>query len=461
MPSQKERRSSAVRRLVRMRLLQPIVEFTHAQASSGIVLMACAAIALIWANSPWAESYFHLWETPVGFVFGPYAIEKSLHHWINDGLMAIFFLLVGLEIKREIIVGELSSMRQAALPIAAAIGGMIVPAVLYLVFNFGTPGAKGWGIAMATDIAFSLGALALLGSRAPLSLKVFLTAFAIVDDLGAVLVIALFYTASIDLQSILIAGAAFLGLLLLNVLGVRKLFAFALLGIVLWFALLNSGIHATIAGVLLALTIPARVRLNPSDFMRRNEELLEEFQSADATEQELILDERRQGALRAIASACEEVQMPLQRMEHSLHGWVNLMIMPIFALANAGVSFAGFEAKAIAEPITLGVLVGLVVGKPLGIVGASWLAVISGVAQLPKGITWSQIVGAGILGGIGFTMALFIANLAFGTNGDLERAKVGILVASALAGVAGVWLLGRGRQRQPASSKAAAAGTSS
>ncbi len=433
-----------------MRLLQPIVEFTHAQASSGIVLMACAAIALIWANSPWAESYFHVWETPVGFVFGPYAIEKTLHHWINDGLMAVFFLLVGLEIKREIIVGELSSVRQAALPIAAAIGGMIVPAFLYLVFNIGTPAAKGWGIAMATDIAFSLGALALLGSRAPLSLKIFLTAFAIVDDLGAVIVIALFYTASIDVTSVLVGVAAFLGLLLLNYMGVRKLFAFALLGIVLWFALLNSGIHATIAGVLLALTIPARVRLDPGDFMRRNEELLEEFQTTEAQDQDLILDERRQGALRAIEASCEEAQMPLQRMEHSLHGWVNLMIMPIFALANAGVSFAGFEARALAEPITLGVLVGLVVGKPVGIVAASWIAVKAGVAQLPQGISWIQIIGAGILGGIGFTMALFIANLAFGTNSDLEKAKVGILVASALAGVVGVWLLGRGRQRHSA-----------
>lgn len=439
-----------MRRLVRMRLLQPIVEFTHAQASSGIVLMACAAIALIWANSPWAESYFHLWETPVGFVFGPYAIEKTLHHWINDGLMAVFFLLVGLEIKREIIVGELSSIRQAALPIAAAIGGMIVPALLYLAFNVGTPAAKGWGIAMATDIAFSLGALALLGSRAPLSLKIFLTAFAIVDDLGAVIVIALFYTASIDMTSVMVAAGAFFGLLLLNYMGVRKLFAFALLGIVLWFALLNSGIHATIAGVLLALTIPTRIRLDPGDFMRRNEELLEEFQTTEAQDQEPILDERRQGALRAIEAACEEVQMPLQRMEHSLHGWVNLMIMPIFALANAGVSFAGFEAKALAEPITLGVLVGLVVGKPVGIVAASWIAVKAGVAQLPQGISWLQIVGAGILGGIGFTMALFIANLAFGTNGDLEKAKVGILIASALAGFVGVWLLGRGRQRHPA-----------
>lgn len=439
-----------MRRLVRMRLLQPIVEFTHAQASSGIVLMACAAIALIWANSPWAESYFHLWETPVGFVFGPYAIEKTLHHWINDGLMAVFFLLVGLEIKREIIVGELSSIRQAALPIAAAIGGMIVPALLYLAFNIGTPAAKGWGIAMATDIAFSLGALALLGSRAPLSLKIFLTAFAIVDDLGAVIVIALFYTASIDMTSVMVAAGAFFGLLLLNYMGVRKLFAFALLGIVLWFALLNSGIHATIAGVLLALTIPTRIRLDPGDFKRRNEELLEEFQTTEAQDQEPILDERRQGALRAIEAACEEVQMPLQRMEHSLHGWVNLMIMPIFALANAGVSFAGFEAKALAEPITLGVLVGLVVGKPVGIVAASWIAVKAGVAQLPQGISWLQIVGAGILGGIGFTMALFIANLAFGTNGDLEKAKVGILIASALAGFVGVWLLGRGRQRHPA-----------
>lgn len=446
MTKDKARREAAVRRLVRQRLLRPIVEFTHAQASSGIVLMAFAVIALVWANSPWAASYFHLWETPVGFSFGEHGITKDLHHWINDGLMAVFFLLVGLEIKREVLVGELSTPRQAGLPIAAAIGGMVVPAGIYVAFNYGQPTIKGWGVPMATDIAFSLGVLALLGSRAPLALKVFLTAFAIVDDLGAVLVIAFFYTSKIDMLGIQIALGAFAALVALNYFGVRKLYGYVLIGLVLWYGLLLSGVHATLAGVLLALTIPARVRLNAQEFLGKGRELLSEFDDSGDLGTEVVLSERRQGSLRAIEQACEEVQMPLQRMEHSLHGWVNLMIMPIFALANAGVALGGMSFGSLLQPVTIGTFLGLVIGKPVGVVLMAWLAVKTGFAQLPRGVTWLQITGAGVLGGIGFTMALFIGSLAFKDPDLLDGSKLGILLASITCGLVGGFLLSRQRR---------------
>ncbi|MBX7131116.1 MAG: Na+/H+ antiporter NhaA [Fimbriimonadaceae bacterium] len=447
MLTDKAKREAAGRRLTRLRLLRPIVEFTHAQASSGIVLMSCAVIALILANSPWSHQFHAFWETPIGVSLGDQRIEHSLHHWINDGLMAIFFLLVGLEIKREILVGELSSARQAMFPIAAAIGGMVVPAGIFLALNYGKPTVQGWGIPMATDIAFSLGVLALLGSRAPLALKVFLTAFAIVDDLGAVLVIAIFYTAQINLAALALAGAALLVLMAMNALGVRKLYVYALVGLGLWAAMLASGIHATLAGVLLALTIPARTHLDSREFLKKGKELLAEFDDAGEVAQDVTLNEHRQGALRAIERACEEVQMPLQRMEHSLHGWVNLLIMPIFALANAGVSFGGLALSPEGLGLSLGVGLGLVVGKPIGIMLAAWASVKAGWAELPRGISWTQILGAGVLGGIGFTMSLFIGSLAFKDPQMLDAAKVGILGASFVAGLVGYLMLRRGRSR--------------
>jgi NhaA family Na+:H+ antiporter len=435
-------------RLVR-RVVDTFTEFTQAASAGGIALLATTAVALAWANSPWAESYHHLWETPVTVGAPGFGLTESLHHWINDGLMAVFFFLVGLEIKRELLVGELASVRQAALPIAAAIGGMVVPAGLYAALNAGGPGAAGWGIPMATDIAFALGVLALLGSRVPLGLKVFLAALAIVDDLGAVLVIALFYTASIQWAALAVAAGVLALLLVINRAEVRHPAPYVLLGLVLWVAFLKSGVHATIGGVLLALTIPARTRLDRAEFEARLRTQLAAFEQADdapgATTPDGDVDPVTYGVqqevIEDIEDACEGAQTPLMRLEHALHGVVAFGIMPLFALANAGVPL-GAPTGGAGGAITLGVLLGLVVGKPLGITLASWLAVRGGAAVLPSGVTWRHVHGAAWLGGIGFTMSLFIGGLAFPDPALLGAAKLGILGASVVAGFGG-WLLVR------------------
>jgi NhaA family Na+:H+ antiporter len=379
------------------RLVRTFQEFARLEASSGILLIGCMVMALAWANSPWTGSYFHLWHTDPTFGYAGSLLSKPLHVWINDGLMALFFLLVGLEIKRETLVGELASFRKAALPIAAALGGMIVPAVFYFLFNRGGPGAAGWGIPMATDIAFALGVLALIGERAPTSLKVFLAALAIADDIGAVLVIAFFYTAHISWISLGVGGLFFAALIAANRAGARHPLIYIVLGVGLWVAFLESGVHATVAGVLLAITIPARQRVN--------------------------------------------AESPMLRFEHALMPWNKYVIMPVFALANAGVLLGAGAARSLADPISVGVICGLVLGKPIGIVLFSWLATRSGVAAMLEGISWRQIAGVGLLGGIGFTMSLFIANLAFGDPPTLEMAKVGILAASLISGAAGALVL--------------------
>ena len=386
------------------RLVRPFQEFADLEASGGLLLIGCTVAALIWANSPFAGSYFHFWHTDLTFGHIGGLLAKPLHFWINDGLMALFFLLVGLEIKREILVGELASFQRAVLPIAAALGGMIVPAAFYLLFNHGGPGAAGWGIPMATDIAFALGVLALLGSRVPTSLKVFLAALAIADDIGAVLVIAFFYTERISWISLGVGGVFFVALLAANRAGVRHLLIYAILGLGLWVAFLQSGIHATVAGVLLAITIPARQRT----------------------------------ASRAVLTSNES---PMLRLEHALIPWNRYLIMPVFALANAGVALGGGAARSVVAPVSLGVICGLVIGKPIGIVLFSWLATRTRLAAMLDGIGWRQIVGVGMLGGIGFTMSLFIANLAFGEAPALETAKVGILLASVVSGIAGAIVL--------------------
>jgi Na+:H+ antiporter, NhaA family len=391
------------------RLVRTFQEFARLEASGGILLIGCTVVALAWANSPWSGRYFHLWHADPTFGFAGSLLSKPLHFWINDGLMALFFLLVGLEIKRETLVGELASFQKAALPIAAALGGMIVPAVLYFLFNRGGPGASGWGIPMATDIAFALGVLALLGDRVPTSLKVFLAALAIADDIGAVLVIAFFYTAQISWISLGLGGLFLVALIAANRAGARHPLIYVVLGLGLWIAFLQSGIHATVAGVLLATTIPARQRVN----------------SVDA-------------------------ESPMLRFEHALMPWNKYVIMPVFALANAGVLLGAGAARSLADPISIGVICGLVLGKPIGIVLFSWLATRSRIAAMLDGISWRQIAGVGLLGGIGFTMSLFIANLAFGETPALEMAKVGILAASILSGAAGaVVLLRRGPAPPP------------
>ena len=429
------------------RLIRPFQEFARIQASSGILLLVCTVLALLWANSPWADTYTRLLDTKVTVGADGFAIKESVLHWINDGLMAVFFFVVGLEIKREVLAGELSSFRQAALPIAAALGGMIVPALLYTALNAGGPGAAGWGVPMATDIAFALGVLALLGNRVPAALKVFLAAFAIADDIGAVLVIALFYTAKIHFAA-LVVGFGFLVLAALaNWSGIRRPLVYVLLGLVIWVAFLESGVHATVAGVLLAMTIPASARLDPAPFLARSRNVLDRFEQANRPSN-ILTNAERQAALHTLENAAEQAQTPLLRLEHALHPWVSFFIMPVFALANAGVPLGGAGGAGITSSVPLGIIAGLVLGKPLGVTLFAWLAVRSGLAAKPQGVTWAHLHGAGWLGGIGFTMALFIAGLAFGDPAALAAAKQGILSASLIAGVVGFVLLRRSGTRK-------------
>jgi NhaA family Na+:H+ antiporter len=382
------------------RLLKPIQQFMQAEASGGLLLLAAAALALAWANSPWGASYERLWETPITLGLPGLALRESLHLWINDALMAVFFLLVGLEIKREVLGGELASIKRSTLPLAGAVGGMVVPALVYFALNAGAPTVRGWGIPMATDIAFALGVVVLLGRRVPLGLKIFLTALAIVDDIGAVLVIAIFYTAHLSIAALGAAAAVLAVLVGCNTAGVRSLWVYLLLGVGLWIAVFHSGVHATVAGVLLALTIPAGAR------GRR---------TSDAA---LLL-----------------------RLEHALSRPVAYGIMPLFALANAGLHLDASLGAALAEPVTLGVLLGLLLGKPVGITLASWAVVRLGLATLPADARWSELIGVAWLGGIGFTMSLFIGGLAFTDAAHLAEAKAGVLAGSLLAGMGGaLWL---------------------
>jgi NhaA family Na+:H+ antiporter len=422
------------------RLLAPLQRFFRLEAASGVLLLAAAALAFAWANSPWRASYAALWSTPLGVHLGALALEKPLLLWVNDGLMALFFFVVGLEIKRELISGELREPRRAALPLLGALGGMAVPALVYVAFNAGGDTLRGWAIPAATDIAFAAGVLALLGPRAAPGLRVFLTALAIADDLGAVVVIALFYTSALDLNALLAAGAALAAGTALNRLGVRAPLPYALVGAALWLATLQSGVHATVAGVLLAFTIPARAELASEGFAARLRALLARLESAP---------EQRGAVVHALASDCVAAAAPLARLEHALAPLTAFVVMPVFALANAGVALGGGGGHAFATPVALGVALGLVVGKPLGVAGAAWLAVRSGVASLPAGVGWRALRGAACLAGIGFTMSLFIAGLAFGggahgeagaASPELDAAKLGILAGSLLSGALG-WML--------------------
>jgi NhaA family Na+:H+ antiporter len=420
------------------RLMQPlraIERYVRTEVSSSKLLLLATALALIWANSPLAASYFGLWETHLSIQLANWGLDYSLHHWVNDGLMAVFFLVVGLEIKRELLLGELRSPRQAALPIIAAVGGMVVPALLYLVFNAGGESSHGWGIPMATDIAFALAVLTALGSRVPFALKIFLTALAIVDDLGAVLVIALFYTSGINFQALWIS-LLLLGLLvLINVVGIHALWPYIIVGFFVWLAMLQSGVHATVAGVLVAMTVPARNRFNLEAYVETTREQLDEMEQSGEDE-----EADRQLTLEQIESASEERESPLQRLVHKLEWPVAFLIVPLFALANAGVSFGGEAAPRI-DSVSIGVFFGLVLGKQIGIFLASWLAVRSGLAALPNDSTWRQLYGVAILGGIGFTMSLFVSELAFDTEQELASAKLGIFIGSAAATALGWFVI--------------------
>jgi NhaA family Na+:H+ antiporter len=419
-------------------VLSPFARFARLEASGGLVLLAATAVALIWANSGWSGSYFALFQkTKFTVGFGDWALSKPLILWINDLLMAFFFLLVGLEIKRELMVGELKGMGKAALPIAAAVGGMAIPALIYVALNASGGGdLDGWGVPMATDIAFALGVLSLAGRTVPTSLKIFLTAFAIVDDLGAVLVIALFYTEKLSLLALGIALALLVLLWILNRAGVRSLVPYLLVGLPLWFAFLKSGVHATVAGVLLALVIPLKPCIRSEEAIRAAGRLVEERDKARQSRDDSMLG----AAWSAMERLSGMAQAPLVRLEHALHPLVTWFILPLFALANAGVAITGSEGGGLFGPVGLGILLGLLLGKPLGVVGLSWMAVKLRLAKLPEGVTWRHLTGAGLLGGVGFTMALFIGGLAFGGSPLLEETKRAILLASLLAGIAG-WLV--------------------
>ncbi len=418
-------------------LLQPVQAFLAAESAGGIMLVVCAFAALVWANSPWGDSYAHFWHTKLAIGFGEYSFKLSLEHWVNDGLMVIFFLLVGLEIKREILIGELASVRRASLPIAAAIGGMVVPAGIFIAINFNKPGMHGWGIPMATDIAFAVGVLALVGKSVPTSVKIFLLAIAIVDDLGAVLVIALFYTSQISLPALAVAGGFLVLLIGLNVLSVHRPLPYILIGIGLWIATLASGVHATIAGVLLAFTIPASRLINEDAFVDYSRKMLEKFERESVNTPDTITDAQSY-SIKSLEEVSQAVQTPLALVEHALLRPVAFIIVPIFALANAGVDLRSSGTAALYDPVTWGVLLGLFVGKPVGILLFSLLAIKSGMSSLPSGGTVKQLIGVSFLCGIGFTMSLFVANLAYpGTPDLLTASKVGIMGASLLAGVIG------------------------
>lgn len=422
--------------------MNPFEEFIHKEASSGIVLMFCALLAIVVANSALFEQYDHFLHQYFVIGSGEWMLKYTIHHWINDALMVFFFFLVGLEIKREILVGELADKRQAILPIAAAIGGMIFPALLYAVFNEGEA-LNGWGIPMATDIAFALGIMALLGNRIPKALIGFLLAVAIVDDLGAVLIIAVFYTEQIHMAALVFASACFILMLLVNSAGVRHPAVYGIIGFFLWLGMLKSGIHATLAGVLAALAVPTRSACSPPLFMEKMQELLASFKRDCTPGLTIMENSKQQGHLQSMENYIHNMESPLQRMEHSLHTFVPFVIVPIFALANAGVPI-DFKnlGSIISDPVTIGIICGLIIGKTSGIMAASFIVLKLKLSSLPKDVSMSHIFGVSMLAGIGFTMSIFIGSLAFSDHQQLLlNAKIGIVIASCLAGIGGyLWL---------------------
>ena len=424
------------------KIVTPFEQFIHSQTTSGFILIAMTVLALLIANSPLYESYLHIIHTKIDFNVGDWKLSHSLHHWINDGLMAIFFFLVGLEIKREVLVGELSNIKAAILPVIAAIGGMIVPALIYLGINYNQAGQNGWGIPMATDIAFAITALVLLKNRVSPALVTFLTALAIVDDLGAVLVIAIFYTQEIQLTALALAGLSFGILILFNLMGVRSILPYFLVGIFLWFFMLESGVHATIAGVLAAFTIPLKPKLKPIHFTKHIRNVLDEFDSYPVTTDD-VMHEKQKAVLQNIKDRIDAVTSPAYILEHALHIPVSFIIIPIFALANAAIAI-DFNSigSSLVSSVSLGIIFGLIVGKILGIFGVAYIATKLKIAQLPQDSNLSQVFGVAALAGIGFTMSIFVSDLAFlGDDTLIFQAKVGILTASLLAGLLGfVWL---------------------
>ncbi len=412
----------------------PVQSFIHTEANSGVVLLAATVAALVWANSPWSDSYHRFWETQLTLDVALFQVSKPLEAWVNDGLMAIFFFVVGLEIKRELLYGELSSPGKAALPVIAAVGGMAMPAAIYLTINAGGEGGGGWAIPMATDIAFALGVLALLGRRCPMELRVFLLAVAVVDDLGVIFVIAVAFTESLELTQLGITAGIVGTVVAANRLGINHSFVTASLGFLLWVAVLKSGVHATIAGVIMAALTPAKSSYSPEDFADSSEQLMADYRQAlerdDLERCEVIL-----GHLEELSQGTEA---PLERLERLAHPWSSYVILPVFALANAGIEFSrGIISDSASSSVTVGLVVALLLGKLSGITAFPWLATRLGIAELPRGVSWGHVVGVGLLGGIGFTVAIFVTGLAFDRAELIEHSKIGILVASLLSGGAG------------------------
>jgi Na+:H+ antiporter, NhaA family len=427
------------------KLLSPVQDFINTESASGVVLIGAALVAFAWANSPWANHYFAILEIPLGIGFGAWGLEKPLILWVNDLLMAVFFFVVGLEIKRECLVGELAGWQKASLPVAGALGGMIVPALIYVALNPSEPAVRGWGVPMATDIAFALGILALLGDRVNLGLKVFLLALAIVDDLGAVLVIALFYTYELNIGALLLSFLAWAVALAYGRFGGGKALAFALIGLVAWYFMLKSGVHATIAGVLMALAVPLRHQLSPQQLQQELRPLTTrggDFEQVEAT-------------IEHLEEVLARAHSPLHKMEHALAPFTAFVIMPVFAFFNAGLALGGGETRLLSA-VSIGAFLGLLVGKPIGVVGFVALAVKTGLTRLPAGISWQGLIGVGLLAGIGFTMSLFIASLAFPDVATLNQAKMGVLCASVIAALAGLAFLQRALPRAQASGVRAA-----
>ncbi len=427
------------------KVTRPIQKFMQQQKSGGIVLGISVIVALILANSPWSEHYFHFFENKLGFQFnGESFLNYSIHHWINDGLMAIFFFVLGLELKREIVGGELSNPRKALLPIGAAFGGVLFPALIYFAMNSSGEVSNGWGIPMATDIAFALGVLYLLGDRIPLSLKIFLTALAIVDDLIAVLVIAFFYTSEISIISLSIGFGFILIMYAGNKMGIRNIIFYAIFGIIgVWTAFLLSGVHATIAAVLAAFTIPADMKISEGTYMRQLENYLQRFKAVDPNNNIPTLTNDQLHILDHVKDDTNAIIPPLQRLEHAMHPFVTFIIIPIFALANGGLSLAIDAEQLFSTNVALGVALGLLVGKVVGVVGVTLLLVKLKVAPFPTGMNVTNLFGLGLLASIGFTMSLFITSLAFESQVYMTQAKIGIFVASIIGGVLGYVLLNR------------------
>jgi NhaA family Na+:H+ antiporter len=421
--------------------LSPLQSFVSANVSGIGLLLLGTVIALVMANSPLSDTYERLWATELTIGIGDYGITDSLRHWVNDCLMALFFFIVGLEIKREVLVGELRYPRQAALPFAAAIGGAAVPALLYLVLNLNSGAAHGWGVPIGTDTAFSLGIISLFAGRVRTPLLVFLTAFAIIDDIVAVLMIAFFYTDELSWSALGVAAVLLAALAVANRAGFRHWPVYAVLGIGVWLAVFESGVHGTLAGVLVAMMIPTRAWINPREFLARARYVLDEFETASYQPGNMLTNEHQQEATQALERLTGAVEAPLSHFEHGLSPWVTYFVVPLFAFANAGIPIVDGFADALSSPVTWGVILGLIVGKPLGITFLSWLAVRSGIARLPSGIDWRDVFGVAWLGGIGFTMSLFITELAFAGEETADAARIGVLIGSLVAGVVGYFIL--------------------